>query len=112
MSLIVNLDVVLAQRKMRLNELAEQVGITAQNLSVLKAGRALKLTAKEFLLLRYLLQHRGRVLSRDLLLNDVWGYSYAGGARTVDVHVRRLREKIPHLVEALVTVKQFGYKLV
>lgn len=75
-------------------------------------GQEVKLTAKEFLLLRYLLQHRGRVLSRDLLLNDVWGYSYAGGARTVDVHVRRLREKIPHLVEALVTVKQFGYKLV
>ena len=58
-------------------------------------GREVKLTAKEFLLLRYLLQHRGRVLSRDLLLADVWGYSYAGGARTVDVHIRRLREKIP-----------------
>lgn len=75
-------------------------------------GGEVKLTAKEFLLLRYLLQHRGRVLSRDLLLADVWGYSYAGGARTVDVHIRRLREKIPHLVQSLVTVKQFGYKLV
>jgi DNA-binding response OmpR family regulator len=74
-------------------------------------GREVKLTAKEFLLLRYLLQHRGRVLSRDLLLNDVWGYQYEGGTRTVDVHVRRLREKIPLLVEALVTIKQFGYKL-
>ena len=74
-------------------------------------GRELKLTAKEFLLLRYLLQHRGRVLSRDLLLHDVWGYQYAGGTRTVDVHVRRLREKIPLLVESLVTVKQFGYRL-
>jgi two-component system, OmpR family, alkaline phosphatase synthesis response regulator PhoP len=74
-------------------------------------GREVKLTAKEFLLLRYLLQHRGRVLSRDLLLADVWGYSYAGGARTVDVHIRRLREKIPPLVQSLVTVKQFGYKL-
>jgi DNA-binding response OmpR family regulator len=76
-------------------------------------GREVKLTAKEFLLLRYLLQHRGRVLSRDLLLNDVWGYQYdyEGGTRTVDVHVRRLREKIPLLVDALVTVKQFGYKL-
>ena len=74
-------------------------------------GREVKLTAKEFLLLRYLLQHRGRVLSRDLLFADVWGYSYAGGARTVDVHIRRLREKIPPLVESLVTVKQFGYKL-
>lgn len=71
-----------------------------------------KLTAKEFLLLQYLMQHRGRVLSRDLLLTDVWGYSYTGGTRTVDVHVRRLREKVPFLENALVTVKQFGYKLV
>jgi DNA-binding response OmpR family regulator len=74
-------------------------------------GRDVKLTAKEFLLLQYLLEHRGRVLSRDVLLGDVWGYRYTGGTRTVDVHVRRLREKLPALVEALVTVKQFGYKL-
>jgi two-component system alkaline phosphatase synthesis response regulator PhoP len=72
----------------------------------------IKLTAKEFLLLQYLMQHRGRVLSRDLLLTDVWGYSYTGGTRTVDVHVRRLREKVPFLEAALVTVKQFGYKLI
>jgi DNA-binding response OmpR family regulator len=70
------------------------------------------LTAKEFLLLTYLLQHRGRVLSRDVLLEQVWGYRYTGGTRTVDVHVRRLREKLPPLAEGLVTVKQFGYKLV
>jgi DNA-binding response OmpR family regulator len=70
-----------------------------------------RLTAKEFLLLQYLVEHRGRVLSRDLLLTDVWGYKYTGGTRTVDVHVRRLREKLPALEEALVTVKQFGYKL-
>ena len=74
-------------------------------------GAAVTLTAKEFLLLEYLLQHRGRVLSRDLLLTDVWGYRYTGGTRTVDVHVRRLREKLPLLAEAIVTVKQFGYKL-
>ncbi len=74
-------------------------------------GRDVKLTAKEFLLLQYLLEHRGRVLSRDVLLGDVWGYRYTGGTRTVDVHVRRLREKLPALVDALVTVKQFGYKL-
>jgi DNA-binding response OmpR family regulator len=74
-------------------------------------GREIKLTAKEFMLLRYLLEHRGRVLSRDLLLGDVWGYRYTGGTRTVDVHVRRLREKLPVLVDALITVKQFGYKL-
>jgi two-component system, OmpR family, alkaline phosphatase synthesis response regulator PhoP len=70
-----------------------------------------RLTAKEFLLLLYLIQHRGRVLSRDLLLTDVWGYQYTGGTRTVDVHVRRLREKIPVLESAIQTVKQFGYKL-
>ena len=74
-------------------------------------GREVKLTAKEFLLLQYLMQHRGRVLSRDLLLSDVWSYSYTGGTRTVDVHVRRLRDKVPMLANAIVTVKQFGYKL-
>jgi len=79
---------------------------------VLLEGREVALTAKEFLLLAYLLQHRGRVLSRDILLEQVWGYRYTGGTRTVDVHVRRLREKLPPLTDALVTVKQFGYKLV
>ncbi len=71
----------------------------------------MRLTAKEFLLLQYFLEHSGRVLSRDLLLTDVWGYQYTGGTRTVDVHVRRLREKIPLFTTALTTVKQFGYKL-
>jgi DNA-binding response OmpR family regulator len=75
------------------------------------AGREVALTAKEFLLLEYFIQHGGRVLSRDQLLSEVWGYQYTGGTRTVDVHVRRLREKLPFLAEALITVKQFGYKL-
>jgi DNA-binding response OmpR family regulator len=79
--------------------------------TVTSSGTAVSLTAKEFLLLEYLLRHRGRVLSRDLLLTDVWGYKYTGGTRTVDVHVRRLREKVRLLESALVTVKQFGYKL-
>ena len=74
--------------------------------------REVRLTAKEFLLLKYLIEHRGRVLSRDVLLSDVWGYTYTGGTRTVDVHIRRLREKLPVLESAIVTVKQFGYKLV
>ena len=74
-------------------------------------GTPVRLTAKEFLLLRYFLEHRGRVLSRDLMLTDVWGYQYTGGSRTVDVHVRRLREKLPYLADAIETVKQFGYKL-
>jgi DNA-binding response OmpR family regulator len=75
------------------------------------AGEEVRLTAKEFLLLQYLVEHRGRVLSRDLLLSDVWGYQYTGGTRTVDVHIRRLREKLPFLSDAIVTIKQFGYRL-
>jgi DNA-binding response OmpR family regulator len=75
-------------------------------------GEEVRLTAKEFLLLQYLVQHKGRVLSRDLLLSDVWGYSYTGGTRTVDVHIRRLREKLPPLSDGIETIKQFGYKLI
>ena len=74
-------------------------------------GTEVKLTAKEFVLLQYFVEHRGRVLSRDLLLTDVWGYQYTGGTRTVDVHIRRLREKLPFLTDAIVTIKQFGYRL-
>lgn len=74
-------------------------------------GREVRLTAKEFMLLQYMLQRQGRVLSRDLLLSDVWGYQYTGGTRTVDVHIRRLREKLPFLADAIVTIKQFGYRL-
>jgi two-component system, OmpR family, alkaline phosphatase synthesis response regulator PhoP len=85
--------------------------VDATRHTVATGGTDVVLTAKEFLLLEYLLRHRGRVLSRDVLLTDVWGYKYTGGTRTVDVHVRRLREKLPALGEALVTVKQFGYKL-
>ena len=87
------------------------VQVDPERHTVTDNGAAVTLTAKEFMLLEYLLQHRGRVLSRDLLLTDVWGYRYTGGTRTVDVHVRRLREKIPLLSKALTTVKQFGYKL-
>ena len=87
------------------------ITIDADKHQVMLDGTEVKLTAKEFLLLQYLVQHRGRVLSRDLLLSDVWGYQYTGGTRTVDVHVRRLREKLPVLADAIETIKQFGYKL-
>jgi len=85
--------------------------IDAEQHVVTAAGSEVRLTAKEYLLLKYLIEHPGRVLSRDLLLSDVWGYRYTGGTRTVDVHVRRLREKMPVLRDAIVTIKQFGYKL-
>lgn len=69
------------------------------------------LTAKEFGLLEHLLRHPGRVLTRDVLLNAVWGYDYYGTTRTVDVHIRRLKQKLPMLEEAIVSVKSLGYKL-
>jgi DNA-binding response OmpR family regulator len=96
-----------AQKRLRYGPIAIDV-----DRHVVRVGeREVKLTAKEFLLLHYLIEHRGRVLSRDLLLTDVWGYQYTGGTRTVDVHVRRLREKLPTLVSAITTIKQFGYRL-
>lgn len=75
------------------------------------AGEGVHLTAKEFALLAALLAARGRVLSRQTLLEQVWGYSYAEGTRTVDVHVRRLREKLPGLAPCILTVKSLGYRL-
>jgi DNA-binding response OmpR family regulator len=76
------------------------------------AGEEVHLTAKEFALLAALVEARGRVLSRQWLLEQIWGYSYAEGTRTVDVHVRRLREKLPGLGERLITVKSLGYRMV
>jgi len=87
------------------------ISVDVERHTVANNGEPVRLTAKEFLLLQYLLEHRGRVLSRDRLLSDVWDYQYPGATRTVDVHVRRLREKLPFLEEALETVQQFGYKL-
>jgi two-component system alkaline phosphatase synthesis response regulator PhoP len=74
-------------------------------------GQDVHLTAKEFALLVALIEAEGRVLSRQTLLESVWGYSYASGTRTVDVHVRRLREKLPGLARELITVKSLGYRL-
>jgi DNA-binding response OmpR family regulator len=77
------------------------------------SGRVLDLTFKEFELLKYLAQHPGRVFTRDQLLQEVWGYDYFGGTRTVDVHVRRLRAKLGTDNEALIgTVRNVGYRFV
>ena len=76
-------------------------------------GRSLELTFKEFELLKYLAQHPGRVFTRAQLLQEVWGYDYYGGTRTVDVHVRRLRAKLGTEHEQLIgTVRHVGYKFV
>jgi DNA-binding response OmpR family regulator len=76
-------------------------------------GVALDLTFKEFELLKFLAQHPRRVFTRSQLLQEVWGYDYFGGTRTVDVHVRRLRAKLGTENEALIgTVRNVGYKFV
>ena len=81
--------------------------------SVRLRGRLLDLTYKEFELLKYLAQHPGRVFTRSQLLQEVWGYDYFGGTRTVDVHVRRLRAKLGPSAGALVeTVRNVGYRFV
>lgn len=81
--------------------------------SVRLRGSVLDLTYKEFELLKYLAQHPGRVFTRAQLLQEVWGYDYFGGTRTVDVHVRRLRAKLGSDHEALIgTVRNVGYRFV
>jgi DNA-binding response OmpR family regulator len=76
-------------------------------------GRSLDLTYKEFELLKFLAQHPGRVFSRSHLVQEVWGYDYFGGTRTVDVHVRRLRAKLGPEHEIMIgTVRNVGYKFV
>jgi len=78
---------------------------------VLVAGKPIVLTAVEFKLLSMLMQRPGRVQARDRLLNEVWGYESAIDTRTVDTHVRRLREKLGKAASAIETVRGFGYRL-
>jgi len=74
-------------------------------------GRVLDLTFKEFELLKYLAQHPGRVFTRSQLLQEIWGYDYFGGTRTVDVHIRRLRSKLgPEFESVIDTVRNVGYR--
>jgi len=72
-------------------------------------GRLIELTFKEYELLKFLLSNKGRVFSRETLLNKVWGYDYFGGDRTVDVHIRRLRSKLDES-ECIETVRNIGYR--
>jgi DNA-binding response OmpR family regulator len=87
------------------------VMLDRESRDVTVAGRAVELTAKEFDLLAYFISNSGAVLSRDLLLDRVWGITYPGGTRTVDVHVAQLRRKLarPDLIR---TLRGAGYKAV
>lgn len=90
---------------------AGDVSIDESTYTARLRGRPIDLTYKEFELLKFLVQHAGRVFSRSQLLQEVWGYDYFGGTRTVDVHIRRLRAKLGPEYEALIgTVRNVGYK--
>lgn len=92
----------------RLGDVA--VDLTQHRVTV--KGRVLELTATEFKLLATLMERRGRVQSRDVLLNDVWSYDAAIDTRTVDTHMRRLREKLGKAANCIETVRGFGYRMV
>lgn len=85
--------------------------VDPDRLEVTWNGRSIALTLKEVLLLRYLIRRCGQMLARDRLLRDVWGYKHSGRSRTLDVHVCRLRRKLPPLADSLITIGHFGYTL-
>ena len=98
---------------------SDLVNVTAPYLSlrvdknaheVTVSDRSVGLTVKEFALLLYFVEHRGEALSRERIIEHVWGRAYAGGARTVDIHVRRLRNKLGAAFD-LVTLRGVGYRL-
>lgn len=90
---------------------ADDLHIDLENYKVYVAGRPVDLTYKEYELLRFLAMNRDKVFTREALLNRVWGYDFYGGARTVDVHVRRLRSKIEDRTHTFIeTVRNVGYR--
>ena len=110
----------LTRRPVPVNEIDDSNVVTVGELVVDDAtytarihGTPLDLTYKEFELLRFLVQHSGRVFTRKQLLQEVWGYDFFGGTRTVDVHVRRLRAKLGTEYEGMIaTVRNVGYKAI
>jgi len=89
----------------------DSLKINLANYEVTLGGQPIEMTYKEYELLKFLVTHPGRVHTRDALLNHVWGYDYYGGTRTVDVHVRRLREKLGlEASEHIETVRNVGYR--
>jgi len=88
------------------------IQIDRSRYEVLVRGKPMDFTATEFKLLTLLMERRGRVQSRDALLNDVWGYENIIDTRTVDTHIRRLREKLGRSADCIETIRGFGYRVV
>lgn len=89
---------------------AGKLEVDVDNYKARIGNETLDLTYTEFELLRFLVTHKGRVFTREALLNRVWGYDYYGGARTVDVHIRRLRSKLGPHQSLIETVRNVGYR--
>ena len=85
--------------------------LSGQRHEVRVAGEGVQLTFREFELLRYLLINRDIVLSRNKLMDEVWGYDYAGESRTVDMHIKSLRQKLGGAGDYIKTVRNVGYKI-
>jgi DNA-binding response OmpR family regulator len=96
-----------AQERIKMGRLF--IDLAAHEVSV--DERSVELTQQEFALLAFLCQHRGRVFTRQQLLERVWGVDFYGGSRTVDIHVRRLRAKLGSAVDNLETMRGVGYKM-
>jgi len=89
------------------------IAVDVRKTEVTMKGQLLELSAKEFQLLKYFIEHRGATVSRDELLHEVWGYTNAPSTRTVDVHVAWLRQKLepnPRVPQYILTVHGLGYK--
>lgn len=115
--LLARIEALLRRSKGYNNEETISIGslvINIPGVEVRKSGITIEMTAKEFHLLKYLAQNRGRLVSRDELLNEVWGYDESPTTRTVDTHIGWIRQKIednPKKPELIVTVHGFGYKM-
>jgi two-component system phosphate regulon response regulator PhoB len=88
-----------------------EIRIDRARYAVTIGGKPVDFTATEFKLLALLIERRGRVQSRDTLLNDVWGYESVIDTRTVDTHIRRLREKLGKSADCIETIRGFGYRV-
>ena len=93
-------------------QMTGQISMDERRRSVSVQGREITLTFKEFELLRYFMQQEGIVLTRERMLQAVWGYSFEGESRTVDMHIKLLRQKLGPAGGQIQTVRGMGYKLV
>jgi len=117
MELLARIEALLRRAPLRTGQSLYQIGplcVDTRRTTVTKEGKPVDLSAREFQLLRYFIEHAGRSLSRDQILKDVWGYEPDTFTRTVDVHVSSLRQKLegdPKKPELILTVPGLGYKL-